>query len=217
MASTRISVLTRADFPRRGERGFSLIELIVVIALMSLISLFALPTVTSYLQVSLKSATRELASLIKETYNSSLVTGKVHRLVYDLKTSEYWVESGPPSLLLDTQESLEKEEQRKRLSTNREDEAPKASPFSLEKSITRKKLALPSGVSFEDIGTEQNKEPISQGKAYTHFFPHGITEQTIIHLTDQSKHRVTLVITPLIGRTDLYERYVTASEIFEKR
>ncbi|MCM2324122.1 MAG: hypothetical protein NDJ90_12750, partial [Oligoflexia bacterium] len=166
----------------------------------------------------INSATRELASLTKETYNSALVTGKVHRLVYDLKNGQYWVESGPSNLLLETEASLEKEERRKRLSTKTsEEQARPASAFALEKSITRKKLSLPTGVKFEDIVTQQSPDPVTEGTAYTHFFPHGLTEQTIIHLADQGKHRYSLAISPLIGRTDLYERYATAAEIFEKR
>lgn len=198
--------------PRRS--GFSLIEMLVVVALIALISVFALPTVSSYFQISVSVASREIASVVKETYNSSVITGKIHRLVYDFKSQQYWVESGPPTLLLDTPESREKEERRRKAGLFK-DEAP-ASPFQLEKSVTRKKMNLPRGVRFEDVSTQQSPEPLTEGTAYTHFFPHGFTEQTMIHLTDESKHRVTLVISALVGRTDLYERYVTAKEIFEK-
>ena len=43
------------------------------------------------------------------------------------------------------------------------------SPFQMDKSVTRKKLSLPTGVTFEDIKTQQSEEPITEGKAYTHF------------------------------------------------
>lgn len=199
---------------RLKEEGFSLIELIVVIALIVIISVFAIPGVSSYFQVSLSSATRDIASTVKEAYNSAVITGNVHRLVYDLKANQYWVESGPPTVLLDTAESKEREERRKRFASPSEE--PPASPFKLERNVTRKKIELPRGVMFEDILTQQSPEPLTEGTAFTHFFPHGLTEQTVIHLTDQSKHHVTLVIAPLIGQTDLYERYATAEEIFGK-
>lgn len=200
----------------KSERGFSLIEMLVVIALIALITVFAMPSVSSYFQVSLSTASREMAAVVKEAYNSAVITGKVHRLVYDMKTNEYWVESGPPTVLLDTKETKEKEERRLKFSTKIGEAAAPPSPFKIEKSVTRKKTPLPRGVVFEDVITEQSPEPQTEGKAYTHFFPHGLTEETIIHLTDQSKHHVSLVISPLVGKTDLYERYATAAEIFAR-
>lgn len=200
-----------------GTRGgFSLIEMLVVVALIALVTTFALPSVTSYFQVSLTTATREIAGTVKETFNSTVVTGKVHRLVYDIRKSQYWVESGPANTLLDTQETREKEERRKKFASLSEQEKEPPSAFHLEKTVTRKKVSLPRGVTFEDIFTQQGTEPITDGTVYTHFFPHGVTEETVIHLTDQSKHRVSLVISPLIGQTDLYEKYVTAKEVFSK-
>lgn len=197
----------RKDQSIGQDRGFTLVELLVVVALIALVTVLALPGVSSYFKVSLNSATRELASVIKESYNSAVMTGNVHRLVYDLKKNEYWVEVGPPTVLLDTAESAEREERRKRFRKASEKEPP--SGFSIAKGVTRKKQPLPRGVQFEDIITQQSKDPIKEGTAYTHFFPHGLTERTIIHLKDQSNHQISLVISSLIGRTKLIGRYVT--------
>jgi prepilin-type N-terminal cleavage/methylation domain-containing protein len=204
----------RARGPSGDSRGFTLIELLVVVVLIALISLFAIPSISSYFQVSLNSAARDLATTIKEAYNSTVVTGRVYRVVYDLKEGKYWVESGPPTMLLDTAESREKEERKRRYSMSTD--KPAANPFSLDRTITRDKIALPRGVTFEDVVTQQSPDPITEGAAYTHFFPHGLTEQTIIHLRDTSSHRHSLVISPVVGRTDLYQRYVTSKEIFDK-
>ncbi|MBI4924478.1 MAG: prepilin-type N-terminal cleavage/methylation domain-containing protein [Bdellovibrio sp.] len=191
--------------------GFTLIELLVVIFLIALISLISLPTISSYFKISLTTVARELASAVRETYTSTALTGKVHRLVYDLNEHTYWAEIGPNIVLLDTQETKEKLDRKKRFSSTSETkEAP--SLFSLDKSITRKKRSLPTGVFFEDILTEQSKESIKEGLVYTHFFPHGITEQTILHIKDSANHKISLVLKPIIGRTEMYEKFVTREE-----
>jgi prepilin-type N-terminal cleavage/methylation domain-containing protein len=196
--------------------GFTLIEIIVVVALIAVISIIALPSVSSYFQVSMESASRKMASTFKEAYNAAAITGNVYRLAYDLKAGEYWVESGPPNTLLDTKESLEKAESRRRFGIKDEDK-PK-SLFSMDKSVTRKKIALPSGVKFEDVITQQSKDPLTAPTtllAYTHIFPQGLTEQSIVHLTDTSNHHASLVFTSIGGRTDLYQRYIKADEAFK--
>jgi prepilin-type N-terminal cleavage/methylation domain-containing protein len=200
-----------------SSRGFTLIELLVVVALIALISAMVMPSVSSYFQVSLNSATRDIASIVKESYNSTVLTGRVYRVVYDFKKAQYWSESGPPNVLLDTEASKKKAEDRARHS--RSDEAPQdsSSSFSMDKTITRKKMDLPRGVTFEDVLTEQSKDPIKEGTAYTHFFPQGMTEQTIVHLVDSSNHHVSLVIAPLVGKSDVYDRYVTSEEVFGKK
>jgi general secretion pathway protein H len=198
----------------KRNHGFSLIEVLVVIAIIALITGIALPTVSSYFQVSLNSASRDLATVIKEAYNSAVLTGKVFRIAYDLKTNQYWVESGPRDALLDTKESKEREERKKKFSSMFSSK-PKAT-FELDATVTRKKLNLPRGVVYEDIVSQQSREPINEGTAYTHFFPNGLSEQTIIHLKDQSKHQASLTVTPLLGNTELYDRYVNGSEIFGK-
>jgi prepilin-type N-terminal cleavage/methylation domain-containing protein len=197
-----------------NKRGFSLIEMLVVMGIIALIASVALPSVSSYFQISLNSAARDLATVIKEAYNAAVITGKVYRMAYDFKNKTYWVEVGPADALLDTKETKEKEERRKRFS--RLSSSQEKSAFNLDPTITRKKMPLPRGVEYEDIITQQSADPIKEGTAYTHFFPHGLTEQTVIHLQDQSKHHASLVITPLIGNTELYDRYVNGAEIFGK-
>mgnify|MGYP001617464776 FL=1 len=186
----------------------------VVVAIIALFTTMVIPGVSSYFQISLNSAAREMATVIKETYNSTIMTGRIHRIVFDIKKHTYWVESGPPTTLLETKESKEHEERKKKFLNSKNKSSPPS--FDLEKSVTRKKIALPGKVEFEDIVTQQGPEPIYEGLAYAHFFPHGFTENTIIHLKDNSEHHASLVITPLIGRTELYERYMPSVEVFGK-
>jgi prepilin-type N-terminal cleavage/methylation domain-containing protein len=201
----------------QSEAGFTLIEMMVVMAIIGLMAVLVIPSVSNYFQVSLTSTAREMASTVKEAYNATVVTGQVHRLVYDLKENSYWVEIGPANVLLETEESRKRDERKRRFGTlgaKEEEEKKSAGLFVMNRTVTRKKISLPTGVTFEDVKTQQSEEPITEGKAYTHFFPHGMIEQTIVHLKDNSKHQVSLVLAPIIGKTDMYNRYLTEKEAF---
>jgi hypothetical protein len=201
------------SFSFKNSKGFSLIEVLVVLGIIVLMMTVALPTVSSYFQVSINSAARDLASRIKEAYNSAVITGRVYRIAYDIKENTYWVESGPPQVLLNTKDSAEKEERRSKFQSLL---SPKTHPeqFSMDKTITRKRVGLPRGVSYEGILGPLNKEALTEGTAYSHFFPSGLSEQTVIYLKDTSNHQASLVITSLLGTTDLYSRHVEGAEIF---
>ena len=84
--------------------------------------------------------------------------------------------------------------------------------FTLATYVTRKKTVLARGVEFEDVKTEQSDEPFKEGLVYTHFFPQGIIEQTVIHLKDNSNHHSTLIIAPTVGRTTVIEHFVPFKE-----
>jgi hypothetical protein len=173
-----------------------------------------MPSLSSYFSLSLNSATRDMATVIKETYNAAIVTGKTYRVVYDQKANSYWSEVGPRDMLLETKETIELEERRKRFA-----KASEASPkpqFQMEPTITRKKQSLPTGVKFEDIVTQQSPDPQIGSQVFTHFFAHGLAERTLIHLKDSSNHHISLEITPLLGMTNLMEGYANAADIFTK-
>lgn len=198
---------------RNHDAGFSLVELLVVVALMALIGTMAIPSISSVFKLSLGSTTRDIATTVRHAYNAALMTKKVHRLVFDLKEHRYWVEVGPQQLLMETEESKARAARIKKFGSKSDDDKKSDAPsFSLASYVTRKKNELPRGVQFEDVTTEQTKEPITDGFAYTHFFPHGIIEQTVIHLKDTSNHQATLVIAPIVGRTKVIERYVPSKE-----
>ena len=202
---------------RGSERGFSLVELMVVVALMGLIAAMAVPSISSVFKISLGSTTRDIATTVRYAYNAAMMTKKVHRLVYDLKDQRYWVEVGPQNLLMDTEETKARADRARKFSsklTEEEEKKKKASEpaFALAPYVTRRKVDLPRGVEYEDVKTEQQKAALTEGVVYTHFFPHGIIEQTVIHLKDQSNHHATLIIAPTVGRTKVIERFIPTEE-----
>lgn len=206
--------------PRRstslpGNQGFSLTEMLVVVALIALLTTVALPSISNLFKVSLRSLSREIATAIRESYNSTIVTGRVHRLVYDLDKNQYWVESGPDGVLLDSAAAQDRKEQEKRWARP-EDQKPDER-FKLEKSITRKKQSLPSGVKFVRIKTDRARAGLTEGVAYTHIFPQGVTEPTVIQIVDSENHAVNLEISSTIGKTRVIEGEMTETGVFSEK
>ena len=191
---------------RTKSSGFTLLELMIVVAILGLVGLVIIPNIGSTFRFSVQSSAREIATLIKDTSNSAQITGKVHRLVYDLKEQKYWVESTSEMTLLKSEESMAVEKE----------EAKKNGGFHQESSLTKNKKTLPIGVKFKDIYTEQSEEPITEGLAYTHIFPQGLSEKSLIHLTDNSKNDVSLIVTNLLGRCTIEGRYMEYKEVFKK-
>ena len=204
---------------RTKSSGFTLLELMIVVAILGLVGLVIIPNIGSTFRFSVQSSAREIATLIKDTSNSAQITGKVHRLVYDLKEQKYWVESTSEMTLLKSEESMAVEKDhgdRFKKPSEEEEEAKKNGGFHQESSLTKNKKTLPIGVKFKDIYTEQSEEPITEGLAYTHIFPQGLSEKSLIHLTDNSKNDVSLIVTNLLGRCTIEGRYMEYKEVFKK-
>jgi prepilin-type N-terminal cleavage/methylation domain-containing protein len=200
---------------RKPEAGFSLIELLIVVAILGLVGMIAIPSISNTFRFSVQSTAREIATLIKDASNSAQVTGRVHRIAYDLKANQYWVESTADSTLLKSDESKKKaEEHHSIFSSDDEKDKKKNGGFHQENSLTKKKRTLAIGVSFKDVVTEQSDEPITTGMAYTHIFPQGMTEKSLIHLIDTSKNETSLVVTNLLGRCQVQGHYIEPKEVF---
>ncbi len=193
--------------------GFSLIEMLVVVSIIALMMGLMLPSMTTFFELSIETTGRTLSSTIQQAYNAAAITGNVYRLAYDLDNEQYWVEYGPPFTLLETKESLERKERRERFQTDKPKDVP---TFTQDKTITRTKVSLPRGVLFKDIESEQSDKPITQGLAYAHYFPHGLSEQSVVHFQDTSNHTRSLITQSLLGTTDWSYEYVSRKKAFEK-
>lgn len=83
----------RPEKPRQA--GFTLLEIILVLAIFGAVASFILPNIGLTIGSRMSMALRELSGTLRATYDNSILTGRINRLVINLRSSEYWVEEAP--------------------------------------------------------------------------------------------------------------------------
>ena len=72
-----------------GQAGFTLIELGVVVVLLALFAVFTIPLFSATGTSDLGYSARRLSGTIKYLFNESALTGREHRLIYNLDRGTY--------------------------------------------------------------------------------------------------------------------------------
>lgn len=76
----------------RDQRGFSLIEVIIVVALIAFVYTVALPEFSYRSGTEVSSKLNTLASDFRNAYDQAVLTGKPYRFVFVFASGEYWLE-----------------------------------------------------------------------------------------------------------------------------
>lgn len=222
---------------RSSQRGFTLIEVMIVIALVVLVTVLSAVSLRSFANTDLRNTASRMAGAIRYLFDRASTTGKVHRLVLDFEEGKYWAEVTEDSFIMaagrETEESrqrlaekIAKEEEAKRRAEEHEATfgtqipakylpkpfMPQRAKFNAMGEMAVKPVTLKSTVLLNDIYTPRLDEPLAAGRGYLYFFPLGMTEAATIHLSDK-KHETfyTLVVHPLTGRVVIKNAYLDAN------
>jgi prepilin-type N-terminal cleavage/methylation domain-containing protein len=168
------------------RRGFTLIELIVVIALIGVVVTIALPRLDPFVpERRLKSAARLFSGTISLAYGEAIAKNKTYRLYIDTSMDEYWI-AEVSKLNQDKQTGTAKGI---RLGTrfellqytdgseNIQHIAPTEPMFAPR--------ALPSGVHFSSVELSPDRSMTAAGLAYIEFSPLGDASPITINLVNE--------------------------------
>lgn len=178
------------------RRGFTLIELAVVISLIAAFFLVALPTFKDITQVNIKSASRRLTGNIKYLYNEAAFKKRIFRLVFDGESGEYWAEV---------------------LASN-EGENEFVALDDSDPLLRRGKL--PDGVYFRDVVTERSFQEIrgrreeNSDEAFILFYSNGVVEPAVIYLETENGAVYTIATKPYTGGTIVLDEYVDPETLY---
>jgi general secretion pathway protein H len=154
--------------------GFTLLELAVVLFIMGLVMLIAMPYLGSFQGAELKSEARGLASRSNYLYEEAGAQKIVLRMVFDLDHNRYVVQRLDPF-------------------------APRPS-FGPEPGPAGRPVQLPADIRLRDVWV-QGAGGFRRGMISTQFYPSGIADAALIHLSDRQGAVITLAINPFNGHT----------------
>lgn len=80
---------------RKSQNGFTLLEIIIVLAIIGAIAGVIVPNLHLTFDNQMSTSLKSVTTTIRETYTEALFSKRMHRMVFDLRSSEYWVEQAP--------------------------------------------------------------------------------------------------------------------------
>ena len=205
------------SFSRRQSvvrAGFTLIEVMIVLVIVGGMTGMVISRMGGR-RDELRAALRNLTVVIKTLHEDARLRSKTYRLVIKMggKQSSYSIESTTSDVVLKTAEEKEALEKKKK---DKGKEASKefSDGFSEDKSIMKKEKPLPKDFFFNSLEQADMKQVQTEGAGYIYFFPQGLTQESVIEITDKEKKMEwSIYVSPLSGEARLYSKFIKLSEV----
>jgi len=169
------AVIPHSAFAIPNSKGFTLIELAVVIVVLGIMITLVIPAFGELTGANLKRSARHLTGAVRFLRGEAEAKKTVYRLWFDIRNGQYWAEV--------LQQTSEETAEFKRL----------ASAISTEGSLSGE-------TTFKDVKVAGHPDD-----PFILFTPDGWVEKAFIHLRDGHGKDHTLIVHPLTGGTELRE------------
>ena len=157
------------------SKGFTLIELAVVIVVLGVMIALVIPTLGEMTGANLKRSARHLTGMVRFLRDEAQAKKAVYRLRFDIQGGRYWAEA----LTITSEKTAEFKKLQSALSTE---------------------SSLSGQTTFKDVKAGSHPDD-----PYILFTPDGWVEKAFIHLRDGDGKAFTLIVKPLTGDTELRE------------
>ena len=191
-----------------SRRGFTLIEILIVLAILGMVVGIGVPQVNRIFRTNLRNASVRVAGLIRTAYDISIVKASIHRIVLDFDNNAYWLEVSRTGQLIgldDEGDGLSMFSRRR--DQDDEDDIPDYYAYPGRQG---EKTPLPTGVIFDSVEDISLDKKFTEGLAYIYFFPHGMTQNMIIRLKSDRGETgfYSIWINPINAKTRIEGRYL---------
>jgi type II secretory pathway pseudopilin PulG len=167
----------------RGDAGFTLIEIGLVLLIISVVVALVVPRFRDQSHAELISQTRKLATTFRFLQEEAILNGRVYRLNIDLDQQRYFI-------------------------TSADDVGELGGGFRAETGILARDVALPASLQIADVDVPMVSGKLYEGVAFTHFYPDGSVDATVVHLDNGQEVYTLYVDQPLTGRAYVASGYL---------
>jgi len=198
------------------QRGFTLIELMVVIAVVAVISAAALPALRGVSGANARQAAGELAGSLRYLFDTAALRHTTCRLALDVENHAFWPECAPRAVTLARQDEPTRvsRELEERFPDERDPDRRRLmaqTRFGAFEDRLAPRRVLPGSTTFGPIRVEGRSQAIEEGVAYVHFFPGGQAQRAFIPVVDGDLV-FTVVLEPFTGRARVVAGKVEADK-----
>lgn len=202
--------------PRRVRAGMTLVELLLVVAVVAMIASGVALGAGALPRARLRSSALRLASTFRFAYVHALTTGRTTRVSFPMGTGRISVEDTDDAHTLDPSDPLraggaadvEAHALRQaRLLTDLRPRTTRATFRALPPRVFRARPLEP-GVVIVRLYSQHDPEPREEGTGHVYFFSGGQTERAVVHLRNHRGEIFSVVLNPLTGRTEVFDRPV---------
>src|SRR5512140_1247714 len=185
------------------RRGFTLIELSVVVAVIALMAVVAVPAAASLTGANARKAAGELAGSMRALFDIAALRHATCRLAIDMDKRTFSAECAPGPAGISPESARTDDETLARRFPDADDPEIRkvlaASTFGKYTDSLIRERALPGKTAFGPIHLEGSREAQDAGIAYVYFFPGGQAQRAWIPVVDGS-NVFTVVTEPFTGR-----------------
>jgi type II secretion system protein H len=177
-------------------RGFTLIELILVLVIIGFITSLVAPAITSSTGLRLKTTVRRLAAGLRFARSQAVITGNTYQVIFDVENGAMAIEP----VAQETPYALREQEEGSGDTGEEEQRA-------LQRRQEKKIYTVPEGITLAKVLLDG--EEVSEGQAWLEFYPNGSCSGGDVFVMDATERTYRIGLEFLTGIVTIREEEET--------
>jgi len=181
------------------DKGFTLIELILVLVIIGFLTALVTPAITSLTGLKLKTTARRVAAGLRYARSQAVTTSSDYQVIFNLEKGEMTIECGE-------EEEPYREDVEWKETQGEEEESTGEDEISIQRMKRKKTYTVPKEVKLAKVivdGEEITED--DEEEAWIDFYPNGSCSGGEIFLTDERERVYRIVLDFLTGIVEIVE------------